>query len=106
MTNYQIADNFSLLAKLMDIHAENPFKIKSYASAAFTLENLTVELSTLPYEKIANIKGIGDAIAQKIVVQIQTGSLPLLQEYLQKTPAGILEMMQIKGLGPKKITTI
>ncbi|MFY8003898.1 MAG: helix-hairpin-helix domain-containing protein, partial [Chitinophagaceae bacterium] len=94
------------LAKLMDIHAENPFKIKSYASAAFTIENLTVELSSLAYEKIAAIKGIGDAIAQKIAVQMQTGSLPLLQEYLLKTPPGILEMMQIKGLGPKKITTI
>ncbi|WP_153800970.1 DNA polymerase/3'-5' exonuclease PolX [Foetidibacter luteolus] len=106
MDNYAIADNFSLLAKLMDIHGENSFKTKSYSSAAFTIEKLPMELSALPHDKIFSIKGIGETIGKKIIEQLQLGSLPLLDEYLQKTPPGIIEMLNIKGIGPKKISTI
>jgi len=62
MDNYKIADSFSLLAKLMDIHGENSFKSKSYASAAFAIENLQVQLNDLPTEKISGLKGIGGSI--------------------------------------------
>lgn len=106
MDNYAIADNFSLLSKLMDIHGENSFKAKSYSIAAFTIENLPVQLSTLPTEKIFSLKGIGDATGKKIIEQIQTGRLSLLDDYLSKTPAGVIAMLKIKGLGPKKIATI
>jgi len=106
MDNYLIADNFSLLSKLMDIHGENSFKAKSYSIAAFTIEKLPAELGSLPREKIFSIKGIGDTIGNKIVEQLQTGELGVLKEYISKTPAGILEMMQIKGIGSKKINTI
>lgn len=106
MNNSAIADNFSLLAKLMDIHGENSFKSKSYANAAFAIDKLTVELSQLPHNKLASIKGIGDSIGKMILQQLHSGELPLLSEYLQKTPAGVLEMLKIKGLGAKKINTI
>lgn len=106
MDNYTIADNFSLLAKLMDIHGENSFKTKSYSSAAFTIEKLPVELATLPAEKIFAIKGVGENIGKKIIEQITTGRLTLLDEYIEKTPPGIQEMMTIKGIGPKKIAVI
>ena len=106
MDNNTIANDFSMLAKLMEIHGENSFKIKSYSNAAFVIEKLPVELSTLPKEKIFSIKGIGDAIGKKIINQLETGSLKLLDEFLLKTPAGILEMLRIKGIGPKKIATI
>ena len=55
MENNLIADNFSLLAKLIDIHGDDSFKAKSYASAAFAIEKLPVQLSTLPIEKIQEI---------------------------------------------------
>lgn len=106
MDNYAIADNFALLGKLMDIHGENSFKAKSYAAAAFTIEKLPTQLSELPLDKISSIRGIGDSIAKNIAEQLQTGTMVLLQEYLQKTPEGILTMMSIKGIGPKKIATI
>lgn len=106
MNNSAIAHNFSLLAKLMDIHGENSFKSKSYANAAFTIDKLPVELSQLPEEKIETIKGIGEAICKKILQQLHTGELPLLNEYIRKTPIGVLEMLKIKGLGAKKIATI
>lgn len=107
MTNSAIADNFSLLSKLMDIHGENSFKSKSYSIAAFTIENLPQELSSVDRNKIAAIKGIGDSVAKKIVEQLDTESLSILDEYISKTPPGIIEMLQnIKGLGPKKIATV
>ena len=106
MTNAAIADNFSLLGKLMDIHGENSFKTKTYAITAFTIEKLPTELKDLPQEKIFGLRGIGDAIGKKIITQLETGQLPQLNEYIANTPAGILEMLQLKGLGPKKIFTV
>ena len=106
MDNYQIADIFSLLSKLTDIHAENNFKAKSYASAAFNIEKLPVQLSETPTNKIADIKGIGASSANKIIEILETGSLTALQELIAKTPPGVIEMLNIKGIGPKKISTI
>jgi len=107
MTNSTISDNFSLLSKLMDIHGENSFKSKSYSIAAFTVDKLPEELAVLPKEKIFSIKGIGESAGQKIIEQLETGTLKILEDYIQKTPQGIIEMLQrIKGLGPKKIATI
>jgi DNA polymerase (family X) len=104
--NDYIAGQFSLLSKLMDIHGENSFKTKSYSVAAFTLEKLPSSLDGLPLEKITAIKGIGDAIGKKIQEIQQTGELHLLKEYIHKTPPGVIDMLNIKGLGPKKISTI
>jgi len=106
MDNYQIAEIFSLLSKLTDIHAENNFKAKSYAIAAFHIEKLPEQLSETPKEKIASIKGIGDSSAKKIIEILETGSLKILQELIEKTPIGVIEMLNIKGIGPKKISTI
>ena len=106
MDNNSIADNFSLLSKLMDIHGDNSFKSKSYSVAAYTIEKLPTELTELPAATIFSIKGIGDTIGKKVIEQIETGQLSSLNEYLQKTPPGILEMLAIKGIGPKKISTI
>lgn len=106
MDNYQIAGNFSLLSKLTDIHAENNFKAKSYAIAAFQIEKLPEQLSEIPKEKIASIKGIGESSAKKIIEILETGSLKVLEELIEKTPMGVIEMLNIKGIGPKKISTI
>jgi DNA polymerase (family 10) len=104
--NYFIAEQFSLLAKLMDMHGENSFRSKTYSSAAFAIEKITQPLSDVPENKLVAIKGIGDSVAKKIIELLQTGRLATLEEYISKTPPGVLEMMNIKGLGPKKIATI
>lgn len=106
MENYIIADNFSLLAKLMDIHGDNSFKAKSFANAAFQIEKLTVPLQETPHEAIFRIKGIGESTGKSVIEMLQTGQFTALDEYIRKTPPGILEMMRIKGIGPKKIATI
>ena len=106
MDNYAIADQLSLLAKLMDIHGENSFKSKSYASAAFAIEKLPQEITGVPKEKIFQIRGIGESVGKKVVEILETGELQVLQEYISNTPPGVLEMMNIKGLGPKKINVL
>ena len=106
MHNYEIAEYFSLLAKLMDIHGENSFKTKSYANAAFTIDKLTDPIAEMAPAQLFSIRGIGEAIGKKIQQIITTNHLDLLDAYIQKTPPGILEMIKIKGLGPKKIATI
>ena len=106
MDNYQLADLFSLLSKIMDIHGENSFKAKSYASVAFNIEKLPFQLSETTHEDIFKIKGIGESTGKKIIEILEKGSLQALQEMIDNTPKGVIEMLNLKGIGPKKIATI
>ncbi|MGC4039091.1 MAG: PHP domain-containing protein [Chitinophagaceae bacterium] len=106
MDNAAIADNFSLLSKLMDIHGENSFKTKTYSIGAFYIEKLPDQLSNTPREKLFSIKGIGDSIGKKVIEMLDTGKFALLDDYILKTPPGVIEMLNIKGIGPKKIHTV
>lgn len=107
MDNSVIAENFSLLSKLMDIHGENSFKTKTYSIAAYNIENnLPAQLKDIPREKLFSVKGIGDSIGKKVIEMLETGQLQVLNEYISNTPQGVIEMLNIKGIGPKKIHTI
>lgn len=106
MDNIAIAENFELLAKLMDIHGENSFKSKTFAVAAFNIEKLPIQLKDTPREKLFSIKGIGESTGRKVAEMIDTGKLEVLNEYISNTPPGVIEMLNIKGIGPKKINTI
>lgn len=106
LNNKQIANQFDLLAKLMELHDENPFKIRSYANAYLSLRKLEGDLSTMGKENIASIPGVGTAIADKIEELVTHGQMSLLQKYKEMTPTGIQEMLSIKGLGPKKVKQI
>ncbi|MEJ7913457.1 MAG: helix-hairpin-helix domain-containing protein [Chitinophagaceae bacterium] len=106
MDNYAIADQLSLLSKLMDVHGENTFKSKTYASAAFTIEKLPKEINTLTKENIFAIRGIGESVGSKVMELLETGEIKTVQELLANTPEGVLDMMNVKGLGPKKIHTL
>jgi DNA polymerase (family X) len=106
MDNSAIADNFSLLSKLMDIHGENSFKTKTYSIAAFNIDKMPEPLKDTPRDKLFSIKGIGDSVGKKVIEMLDTGELKILTEYLEKTPPGVVDMLNIKGIGPKKINTI
>lgn len=106
MDNAIISENFSLLAKLMDINGENSFKTKTYSIAAYNIDNLDVQLKDVPREKLFSIKGIGDSVGKKIIELLDTGTIAVLQDYLVQTPPGVVEMLNIKGIGPKKIHII
>ncbi|AFD07306.1 PHP family phosphohydrolase, histidinol phosphatase [Solitalea canadensis DSM 3403] len=101
-----IARTLRLLSQLMELQEENPFKIKSVANAAFKIDKSAVKISTLPLEQLEKVDGIGKSIALKVDELNQTGSIEELTQLLQITPSGIVEMLTIKGLGPKKVQII
>ncbi|MCE2790777.1 MAG: hypothetical protein LW630_12805 [Saprospiraceae bacterium] len=84
LTNSQIAARFDQLAKLMELHEENPFKIKSYANAYLSLRKLEGNLSAMSRDELASIRGVGTAIADKIQEMLSTGRLSALEEIKAK----------------------
>ena len=103
MTNKEIAQTFQLLANLMELHDGDPFRIRSYQFVYQNIKNIDQTLSDMPASEMASIKGIGKSIAAQISTILQTGELPALNQLIEITPSGILELLKIKGFGPKKI---
>ena len=106
MTNKEIAKSFSLLGDLMELHKENPFKVKSYQSAYIILRKMDEPLEEMNIAELEAIKGIGKAIAEKIRELVSTGKMTLLEKFREKTPPGVIEMLQLPGFGPKKVYQI
>jgi DNA polymerase (family 10) len=105
LTNDDIAEAFKLTASLMDLHGENPFKAKSYSSAVYQIEKSEINLAEKSKTDIVHA-GISEGMASKIVEFVQKGTFSELQQLLDKTPKGVLEMLSIKGLGGKKVKTL
>ena len=103
MTTEDIADALEVTAKLMELHDENPFKIKSINSAAYKLSKTRIDLSAPTVEELTKLEGIGKSLAEKIIEFNTTGTSKELQDLMTKTPAGVIDMLGIKGLGPKKV---
>src|ERR1700741_940054 len=103
ITTDEIADVLSITAKLMELHEENPFKIRSLSNAAFKLSKTNVNLEGLSREELEKIDGVGKSIAVKIVEMQQTGTTSELAGLMEKTPKGVVEMLGVKGIGPKKV---
>lgn len=106
MTNKEIANAFDTLANLLELHGENEFKIKSYRNAYLTLRKLDRPVSELPESELKGIKGIGAATAAKIIELTSTGAMDALESILRETPAGVVEMLDINGFGPKKVRSV
>ncbi|SER87532.1 DNA polymerase/3'-5' exonuclease PolX [Pedobacter rhizosphaerae] len=106
MENKTIARTLRLLSQLMELHEENPFKIKSIANAYFKIDKLPFALKDKPVADLDKIDGIGKSLASKVAELLQTGELKELQDMIAKTPEGVVEMLGIKGIGPKKIAII
>jgi len=105
-SNKEIASLFDELASLMELHGENSFKIRAYQFAYPVLKKLDISLYDYSEEELSQIKGVGKAISEKITVALQTGTFPTLETYRQKTPDGVREMLEIGGLGPKKVLAL
>ncbi|REG78488.1 DNA polymerase (family 10) [Algoriphagus antarcticus] len=87
----------------MELHDENPFKIRSYQSALISLERGDQDIMGLSEAELAKIQGVGKSMGEAIQQLKETDTFPFLEELLTKTPEGIMEVLQIKGLGPKKV---
>ena len=106
MENKPIARTLRLLSQLMELHDENPFKIKSLANAAFKIDKLPYPVAGKKLSELEKIDGIGKSTGTKIVELMETGEMTELTDLLAKTPEGVVEMLGIKGIGPKKIAII
>lgn len=94
---------FELAAKLLELHEDNPFKIKSFTSAVRAIDGLGPQAETLTDEEWKSVPGIGASHLKRIQTFKATGTFPELEEMLAKTPSGVLEMLSIRGLGAKKV---
>lgn len=103
MTTEEIAKALKITAQLMELHEENPFKIKSIANAAYKLDKTDIDLEGKTLQELEKIEGVGKGIAAKIFELQSTGNLKELQEMIDITPIGVIEMLGIKGIGPKKV---
>ncbi|MST00070.1 MAG: DNA polymerase/3'-5' exonuclease PolX [Pedosphaera sp.] len=104
MNKDQVAEILAEIGVLLELKGENPFKTRAYANVARTLESLPESLEKLVAEgRLGEVKGIGEALQEKITQLVTTGQLPYYEELKASVPAGLLEMLQIPGLGPKKV---
>ena len=107
MDKNQVAEILNKIGTLLELKGENPFKTRAYANAARTLENLGEPLGKIVAEKrLGEIKGIGEALEQKITELVETGKLAYYDELKASIPPGLMEMLEIPGLGPKKIQVL
>jgi DNA polymerase (family 10) len=106
MENKPIARTLRLLSQLMELNEVNPFKIKSIANAAFKVDKLPFPLAGKTVAELEKIDGIGKSLASKIAELLETGTMAELEDMLAQTPEGVVEMMGIKGIGPKKVAII
>jgi DNA polymerase (family 10) len=103
LRNSEITKAFYEMADLLEIKGENPFKVRAYQRAAQNIESLAEELSEIADRgELEGIPGIGKDLAQKISEMIQTNRLEAFEVLKQEIPEGLLELVSIPGLGPKK----
>ena len=106
MDNKNIRRAFKLMASLMELHDENAFKIRGYQNAVAALERVDAPMAGMTEKELESYEGVGKSIAAKIVELNQSGSFADLNKLLEITPPGVVEMLNIKGFGPKKIHAI
>ena len=107
VTKNEIADVLNEIAVLLDLKGENPFKIRAYQSGARVLESLEEDLGKIIAEdRLGSIKGIGEALVKKITELHTTGKLKFYDELCASVAPGLVEMLEIPSLGPKKIKVL
>lgn len=107
LDKHEVAAILEEIAELLEIKGENPFKTRAYLNAARALESAEREIEDLVRTgELREIKGIGEKIAEKIETLVGSGKLPYYEELKASVPAGLLEMLRIPGLGPKKAAAL
>ena len=107
MEKSAIAAVLDEIATFLELTGENPFKIRAYSAGARTLETLMEDLGELITSgRLADVPGMGEALVDKITTLHRDGILPFHQKLKATIPPGLLEVMQIPGLGPKKVRAL
>ncbi len=106
MENELIVDQLELLVKLWDLHGINEFKSKNLAFATRGLDKYANSIASASEEELLVIPGVGKVVISIIKEVAENGTCSDLEGILEQTPAGLLSLLKIKGLGPKKVSTI
>ena len=107
MTKDQVASALREIGTILELQGENPFKCRAYLNGARTLETSATDLTELVRtNRLGELPGIGDALRDKITTLITTGKLPYLEELRSSIPAGLLPLLDLPGLGPKKLRAL
>src|SRR5438445_2307260 len=107
MDKEQVAGILVKIATLLELKGENPFKSRAYLNAARALEGMSEPLDkVIAEERLGEIKGIGESIQKKICELVSTGKLGYYEELKAATPPGLRAMLEIPGVGPKKIKAL
>jgi DNA polymerase (family 10) len=104
MDKDQVAAILNEIGTLLELKGENPFKTRAYTNAARVLEGLTEPLDKIVAEKrLGELKGFGEALQDKVTTLVTTGRLPYYEELKASLPPGLVEMLGLQGVGPKKV---
>jgi DNA polymerase (family 10) len=107
MDKARVAAALAEIGTLLELQGESPFRCQAYHNGARAVEALETDLATLVAEgKLGEVRGIGETLRDKITTLVTTGRLPFLEDLRAKTPAGLLQMLRIPGLGPKKVKAL
>ena len=92
------------IGTLLELKGENPFKTRAYQNGARILEGLTEPLEKIVAEnRLGELKGFGEALQEKVTRLVTTGTLPYYDELKASLPPGLPALLEIQGLGPKKV---
>lgn len=105
MSKKAIIKGFRLAAALMELHEANPFKIRNYTNAVFALEKAELPDDEINDKQLMAV-GLSENMAQKAQAIMATGSFDELEELKSQTPEGVIEMLNIKGIGAKKVRAL
>lgn len=107
MDKGKVAETLVEIGTLLELKGENPFKTRAYTNAARAIENLHEPLDqVIASGQLAEVKGIGEGIAKKIKELAETGRLNYYEELKASIPAGLSEMLEIPGVGPRKVKVL
>ncbi len=104
--NAAIADALDQIGSLMELLGENRFKIIAHQRAARAIGDLTMDAAGLDRDELEAIEGIGTKIAAKIIQFGESGKMTELEDLRKKVPAGLIDVLQIPGLGPKTVASM
>jgi DNA polymerase (family X) len=107
MKNKEIANIFREIATMLILKGANPFRVRAYERAANTLENTEESLEVLAASNsLTDLAGVGKDLSEKIKEYLDNGVISYFDELTSQTPAGLLDMLRIQGLGPKTVKRI
>ena len=107
MDKIEIIEILDLIGTMLEIKGENPFKVRAYFSGSRVLQTMEEDLGTVVNDgRLGEIPGIGKALTEKIETLFKTGELEFFDKLKDSVPSGLLDLLEVPGLGGKKINAL